>query len=69
MGPLRWVPVALREIERVVAAGGGKQAAHSAPGGERLNPCGPLGNREPQGAVVFSVGTGKALPPNSAAGT
>lgn len=62
-------PVALREIVRVVAAGGGKHAAHDAPGGERQNPCGPLGDREPQGAVVFSGGTGKVLPPNPATGT
>jgi len=61
--------VALRENEGVTAAGGGNQAAHGAPGGERPNPCGPLGNREPQGAVVFSGGTGKALPPHPAAGT
>jgi len=61
-------PVALREIERVVAAGGGNEAAHGAPGGTRLNPCGPLRNREPQRAVVFSAGAGKALPPSPAAG-
>jgi len=48
-------PVALREIERVVAAGGEKPAGHAEPGGERPNPCGPLGNREPQRAVAFSA--------------
>src|SRR5574341_1214202 len=33
------------------------QAEHGAPGGDRPNPCGPLGNCESQGAVVFSGGS------------
>lgn len=38
------------------------QAGHGAPGGDRSNPCGPLGNRESQGAAVFSGGLAGSLP-------